>query len=156
MATEADAEEIFIPDVGEEDLEDPRFRAFFRLWQSHVVEGIAPISSFDLMAYPPSDLPYLGIIDVEDDGGLRTRLVGTELADQAKQETTGRLLQEIEDMEHAVERMQHVVKTGRPYFSNVPFLWSNARWKRYHSLVCPYSDPVSGKVTLLTSLIIVQ
>ena len=156
MPLAATKEDRFTQDFDAEDLEDARFRAFSSHWESLKTDVGVPASSFDLLALPPAFLPLITVIDVPPDGGLHIRLIGTEMADQAISELTGKFIQDLAGSEEVVKRIQVAIATGHPYFSDVQLSWARNKWRRSQSLVCPFVDAPSRRVSLIVALSLIR
>jgi hypothetical protein len=127
-------------DVTLNDLPEGPHRALYALWSARRRAGHLPgRAEFD-----PSEmreiLPHITIFDVVERNPLRfrIRLVGTAIVDAMDVDTTGRYLDELDNIGHVHRRAEQLVETGVPYFlSNLPLTWTHQSFKRYSVLGVP-------------------
>ncbi len=129
-------------------------RDLYSLWLGKCAPGQLPgRADFDPREMPRL-LPFVTLIDVERDPlRFRIRLVGTAVVAATGLDMTGRYLEEMNQIEPALERCRHLVETAYPYFhTDLPLVWSSHNFKSYSVLSLPLAADGLAVDKILMSL----
>lgn len=117
-------------------------RELYALWLGKMTHGRLPArADFDPTEMPRL-LPHVTLFQVERDP-LRyfVRLVGTAVVDATGMDNTGRYLDELDCIEHTLERCDRLVETRAPYFhADLPMPWCPNDFRTYSVLGLPLAS----------------
>jgi hypothetical protein len=150
-------------------IEHPEQSAFFAYWLERVRDGRLPgRKDLDPLDFP-SLLPRIALIDVLRDGtgagdadgaggmGFRYRLAGTEIANRAKRDPTGKTFQDLysgDYLQQAQALYVEIVENGLPHLSERIYpVEEGKETLRYHRLVLPLA--ADGRTIDMIVLLIV-
>ncbi len=89
----------------------------------------------------PGLLPYITLFDVVDDGDqcrFRVRLVGTEIVEALREDTTGKYLDDLPKTKAIIDRCRRLCESREPYFvADQPVTWVNDNYRTYSTLGLP-------------------
>lgn len=114
----------------------------FELWRARCAPGRLPArADFDPRDMPEL-LPYITIFDIERDPlRFRVRLVGTAIVEAMGVDTTGRYLDELDNVEPVIQRAEAMTLSGQPYFlRDQPLTWTHLDFRTYSVLGLPLAS----------------
>lgn len=117
-------------------------RTLHEMWHARCAPGRLPgRADFDPRDMP-SLLPHLTIFDVERDPlRFRVRLVGTAIVEATGLDSTGRYLDELDNIEAVIRRAEAMMQSGQPYFmSTLPLTWTPLDFRTYSVLGVPLAS----------------
>lgn len=134
-----------------QELGEGVFTDAYHYWLSLRVNDQTPcIEAFDLLAVPHLISNFM-INDIID-GRIYVRLVGSHIMDETGEDTTGRYLDEWDNVDGLHARVMGSVATGIPYYYvDQKVVWTSRIYKTYSVLGLPLAND-TGTVTRLMLL----
>jgi len=145
-----------ILDPAPEELTDRRIRLVYEYWLSLAgANGLAARQDFDPLAVR-SALSHTMLVNVQPDGHLSYRLMGTAIVEKIGRDSTGKSLQGCyvgDDWDEVAETYRQVIQTRRPVFYTSLFRARDDHQQyRYQRLLCPMTQDGSSVDLLLGAL----
>ncbi len=140
-------------DFTRDDLARDYAKELYDYWRdARGTAPLPPIAALDPTRLPRSSLPYLSLLEVEENPfRLRARLIGTALVEQLGMNQTGHYLDETPGMEAQLARMAWCVRERKPYLTTDVLTFAPNDHKRYQVLVLPFGDQGRGVQRLIGS-----
>lgn len=131
----------------------PMLRDFYAWWQGLRAGAEMPkADDVDPLGIPRRVLGYVVLLDVEEGPRFRVRLMGTQAAEQAGRDNTGKYVDEVAGAEGVQTRCETLLRRRIPYFVDAPLSWTDREYKRYRTIVCPLSDAAGARIVRLVSV----
>ena len=138
---------------------NPEQSAFFDYWLARFKPvGLPARSDLDPLDFP-SLLPRIALIDVlREPAGLafRYRLAGTEIANRARRDPTGKRFDELYEGDYLAQAQavyEEIAQSGLPHLSDRTYLVQNGREALdYHRLILPLAS--DGRTVDMLALLI--
>lgn len=134
--------------------EFPHLESVLAEWRRNCI-GIFPPPRLSPAQVPKAALPYVMLLDLEDDARLRVRLAGTYVCESYGRELKGRTTDDFfheKDAAKVVDSALEVARTGVPSLARRTYITLNDRYWSYVRLIMPLSrsgDRIDGFFKLL-------
>ena len=137
-------------DVTLETLPDEKLKEAYRYWlAAKGARELPPHTAIVPENLPRAMLANLSIINVEEKGQFRYRLIGTLVIRAWGEDLTGRLATDVKDGEEMAKRMANCVKARKPYYAQGPLKFAVYDFRSYRVLVMPFADAQNAVSRLL-------
>jgi hypothetical protein len=141
--------EIFLADPKLEDVPFEDVRDFYQLWLDMKAEHGKPQRKHFTPMMLKQHLPYVVLLDCEQDGSFKVRLVGTRYTEVIGFESTGMDVRELPGAAKMLERYRWLVENEKPYFASLDKMtWGKHDYRNYAIVGCPLYDD-DGQVNMI-------
>lgn len=134
--------QLFITDLGPEDIPWQELRSCFELWLSKRDGRELPTRQEFTMHNLKRVLPFVTIFSVEHDPLRFTySLVGTAITEMMGYDITGKAINDYPHLETSKNNIEWLVNNRKPYFiKDSPTIWAKKDYQNFSVLSLPLSD----------------